>query len=61
MEVITRTVVQSLWGCQHVDWCYMRACGSPGCILIMSIGGSWRRLMIVWEDIQLLVLCATLM
>jgi hypothetical protein len=23
MEVITRAVVQSLWGCKHVDWCYM--------------------------------------
>jgi hypothetical protein len=35
MEVITMAVVRSLWGCQHVDWCYMEACGASGGILIM--------------------------
>jgi exonuclease III len=35
MEVITRAVVRSLWGCQHVDWCYMGARGALGGILIM--------------------------
>jgi hypothetical protein len=35
MEVITRAVVRSLWGYQHVDWCYMRASGALGRILIM--------------------------
>jgi hypothetical protein len=34
-EVITRAVVHSLWGCQHVDWCYMGANGTSGEILIM--------------------------
>jgi exonuclease III len=28
MEVITRAVVRSLWGCQHVDWCYMEVSGA---------------------------------
>jgi len=35
MEVINRAVVHSLWGCQHVDWCYMGASGASGGILIM--------------------------
>jgi exonuclease III len=35
MEVITRAVVRSLWGCQHVDWCYIGANGASGGILIM--------------------------
>jgi exonuclease III len=35
MEVITRAVVRSLWGCQHVDWCYMETSGASGGILIM--------------------------
>jgi hypothetical protein len=35
MEVITREVVRSLWGCQHVDWCFMGASGASGGILIM--------------------------
>jgi exonuclease III len=35
MEVITGAVVRRLWGCQHVDWCYMGASGASGGILIM--------------------------
>jgi exonuclease III len=35
MEVITSEVVRSLWGCHHVDWCYMGASGASGGILIM--------------------------
>jgi exonuclease III len=35
MEAITRVVVRSLWGCQHVDWCYMGASGASVGILIM--------------------------
>jgi hypothetical protein len=35
MEVITRKVVRSLWGCQNVDWCYMGVSGASSCILIM--------------------------
>jgi exonuclease III len=35
MEVITRVVVRSLWGCQHVDLCYMGTSRVSGGILIM--------------------------
>jgi hypothetical protein len=35
MEVISREVVRSLWGCRHVDWCFMGASGASGGILIM--------------------------
>jgi hypothetical protein len=35
MDVITSEVVRSLWGCHHVDWCYMGASGASGGILIM--------------------------
>jgi exonuclease III len=35
MEVISREVVRSLWGCHHVDWCFMGASGASGGILIM--------------------------
>jgi exonuclease III len=45
MKVITRAVVRSLWGCQHVDWCYMGASGASGGILIM-----WDRRAVEKED-----------
>jgi len=35
MAVISREVVQSLWGCIHVDWCYLGANGASGGILLM--------------------------
>lgn len=35
MEVITSEVFRSLWGCHHVDWCYMGASGASSRILIM--------------------------
>jgi hypothetical protein len=30
MEVTSREVVWSVWGCQHVDWCYKGASGPSG-------------------------------
>jgi exonuclease III len=35
MTVISREVVQSLWGCHYVDRCYMGASGASGGILLM--------------------------
>jgi len=35
MTVISREVVRSLWGCYHVDWCYLGANGALGGILLM--------------------------
>jgi hypothetical protein len=35
MEVITREVVHSLWGCTHVDWLYLGSRGALGGILLM--------------------------
>jgi len=35
MSVISREVVRSLWGCYHVDWCYLGANGVSGEILLM--------------------------
>jgi exonuclease III len=31
MEFITREVVRSLWGGQHVDWMYKGAVGASAC------------------------------
>jgi exonuclease III len=35
MEVISREVVHSVWGCVHVDWVYLGSRGASGGILIM--------------------------
>jgi hypothetical protein len=35
MAIISREVVQSLWGCNQVDWCYLGANGASGGILLM--------------------------
>jgi hypothetical protein len=35
VQVVTRELVQSLWGCAQVDWCSLGAQGASGCILIM--------------------------
>jgi hypothetical protein len=35
MDVITREVVRSLWGGQHVDWMYRGANGASGGILLL--------------------------
>ena len=35
LELITRRVVNSLWGCHYVDWCYVVAIGVVGDILLM--------------------------
>jgi hypothetical protein len=35
MAIIFREVVRSLWGCYHVDWCYLGANGASGGILLM--------------------------
>jgi exonuclease III len=35
LELISNSVVRSLWGCHHVDWCYSASRGAPGSILLM--------------------------
>jgi hypothetical protein len=35
LELISSNVVRSLWGCQHVDWCYSTLRGASGGILLM--------------------------
>lgn len=35
MEVISREVVHSVWGCIHVDWLYLGLRGASGGILLM--------------------------
>ena len=35
MELITRVVILSLWGGQHVDWSYLGYCGASGEVLLM--------------------------
>jgi hypothetical protein len=35
MEVITREVVSSLWGCNHVDWSYLGSRGASNVFLVM--------------------------
>jgi hypothetical protein len=35
LELISRRVINSLWGCPYIDWCYMAANGVAGGILLM--------------------------
>lgn len=35
LEQLSRVVVGSLWGCQHVDWCYLGSRGASRGILLM--------------------------
>ena len=35
MELITRVVILSLWGGQHVDWSYLGYCGASREVLLM--------------------------
>ena len=35
MELITKVVIRSLWGGQHVDWSYLGSCGVSGGELVM--------------------------
>jgi hypothetical protein len=35
LEVMSRNVVRSLWGCHHVDWCCLDSRGASSGILIM--------------------------
>ena len=35
LELITRAVIRSLWGGQHVDWSYLGSCGAFGGVLLM--------------------------
>jgi hypothetical protein len=35
LELITRRIVNSLWGCHYVDWCYVVVIGAVGGILLM--------------------------
>jgi hypothetical protein len=32
---MSRSIVRSLWSCNHVDWCCLDSCGASGGILIM--------------------------
>ena len=35
LEVVSRSLVRSLWGCHHVDWCCLASKGASSNILIM--------------------------
>ena len=35
MELITKAVIRSLWGGQHVDWSYLGSCGASREVLVM--------------------------
>lgn len=35
LEVMSHSVVYSLWGCHHVDQCYLDSRGVSGSVLIM--------------------------
>ena len=35
LELITRAMIRSLWGGQHVDWSYLGSCGAFGGVLLM--------------------------
>jgi hypothetical protein len=35
LELVSRTVVRCLWGCQHVDWWYLGLRRAFGWILLM--------------------------
>lgn len=34
LEFVSRAVVLNLWGCHHVDWCYLGSRGASGEILL---------------------------
>lgn len=34
-EFVSRAVVCSLWGCHHVDWCFLDSRGVPGEIFLI--------------------------
>ena len=34
-ELITRREIQSLWGCQHLDWLYLGSIGALRGVLVM--------------------------
>jgi hypothetical protein len=42
LELISSSIVQSLWGCHFVDWCYLASRGASGGILLM-----WDRRVVV--------------
>ena len=35
LELITRGIICSLWGGQHVDWVYLGSMGASGGVLVM--------------------------
>jgi hypothetical protein len=35
LELISNSIVRSLWGCQFLDWCYLPSSGASGGILLM--------------------------
>jgi hypothetical protein len=34
LELISKTVINSIWGCPYVDWCYVAGIGAAGGILL---------------------------
>lgn len=46
MDLITRGVIRSIWGCQHFDWVFLGLIGSFGGILVLwdrRVVEKWRR------------------
>jgi exonuclease III len=35
LQHVTREIARSLWGCAHMDWCYLGSQGASGGILLM--------------------------
>ena len=55
MDLITRGVICSRWGCQHFDWVFLRSIGSFGGILVFwdrRVVEKWRR-----QQVASLFLC----
>ena len=35
LEFVSKRIINSLWGCSYVDWCYVASVGASGGILLM--------------------------
>jgi hypothetical protein len=53
LELISRSVVCSLWGCHHIDWCLSASRGDSDGILRMWDRRFWRRSKSVWGNLLL--------
>jgi hypothetical protein len=47
-DAMSHSIVRSLWGCTHVDWCCLDSSWGFRGIMIMWEKGWWRRLLSVW-------------